>query len=63
MVNIPLSVLENEYNQIPTDKEIIIICRSGNRSLQAANTLKKLGYESLTNVKGGMLVWNGNVIR
>lgn len=63
MINIPLSTLDREYKQIPKHKEIVIICRSGNRSLQAANKLKRLGYKNLTNVKGGMLEWEGNIIR
>ncbi|MDG5789730.1 rhodanese-like domain-containing protein [Evansella sp. AB-P1] len=63
MLNIPLSVLDTEYNEIPKDNTVVIICRSGNRSLQAANILKDLGYSKLINVTGGMLNWNGNVIK
>lgn len=63
MVNIPLSVLQEEYHQIPQDKEVVIICRSGNRSMQAANILKDLGYTKLVNVTGGMLDWDGDVSR
>ncbi len=38
------------------DKEIICYCRSGNRSLSAAYTLKRQGYNA-ANMKGGMLGW------
>lgn len=61
MVNIPLSVFEEEYNKIPRNKNVVIFCRSGNRSIQAANILKEKGYNNLTNVTGGMLEWNGEV--
>lgn len=61
--NIPLSIMEQELELIPKEKTVVIICRSGNRSLQAANILKDLGYNHLINVKGGMLDWQGKVIR
>jgi len=61
MTNLPLSQLENNYHHIPTDKTVVIICRSGNRSLQALNILKDVGYQDLINVKGGMLAWEGEV--
>ncbi|RXI96349.1 rhodanese-like domain-containing protein [Anaerobacillus alkaliphilus] len=61
MTNVPLSELESNYHVIPTDKTVVIICRSGNRSLQALNKLKDFGYQDLVNVKGGMLAWKGEV--
>jgi rhodanese-related sulfurtransferase len=60
-VNYPLSTLENTYKEFPVDKEIIIICRSGNRSMQAANFLREKGFEDITNVQGAMLEWRGEV--
>ncbi|TSO26749.1 rhodanese-like domain-containing protein [Lactobacillus sp. LL6] len=38
-----------------------LICRSGNRSSQAAAILELKGYE-VTNVQGGMLDWHGKTI-
>jgi len=63
MNNVPLSQLENNYELIPKDKTIVIICQSGKRSLQAAKTLKDLGYQDIINVKGGMLDWEGAVTK
>jgi rhodanese-related sulfurtransferase len=37
--------------------EIIIYCRSGNRSGIAANMLEALGYNNVKNLVGGMLDW------
>lgn len=59
--NIPLSKIAEKAKNIPRDKEIALVCRSGNRSMIAAKRLKKLGYEKLTNVRGGMTAWNGPV--
>ncbi|WP_079527491.1 rhodanese-like domain-containing protein [Solibacillus isronensis] len=49
--NIPLG---SDFSKLPKDKEIVVICQSGMRSKQACNQLKKLGYEQVTNVRGGM---------
>jgi len=53
-VNIPLG---NDLAHIPQDREIIVICQSGMRSLSACKQLKKLGYNDITNVKSGMSGW------
>ncbi|MEO0000638.1 MAG: hypothetical protein RL766_684 [Bacteroidota bacterium] len=39
------------------DQEIIIYCRSGNRSGQACMVLESLGFTNVINVSGGMLAW------
>ncbi|HEY0434242.1 MAG TPA: rhodanese-like domain-containing protein [Chitinophagaceae bacterium] len=39
------------------DKEIILYCRSGNRSGQAAMFLEQMGFEKTANLVGGMLAW------
>ena len=49
--NIPLG---SDFSKLPKDKEIVVICQSGMRSKQACNQLKKLGFEKVTNVRGGM---------
>lgn len=55
---IPLNVLEASLETIPRDKDVIFVCRSGNRSAKAAALAKKCGYEKVFNLKGGMLRWN-----
>nr|WP_106783174.1 rhodanese-like domain-containing protein [Lysinibacillus timonensis] len=54
--NIPLG---SDLSKLPKDKEIVVICQSGMRSIQACKQLKKLGYEKVTNVRGGMSAWRG----
>ena len=39
------------------DKEVIVYCRSGNRSGQAAMILETMGFENIKNLTGGMLAW------
>ena len=53
---IPLGQLSSRINELPKDREIICVCRSGNRSRAAARQLIAAGY-SASNMKGGMLAW------
>lgn len=39
------------------DKEIIVYCRSGNRSGIASNILSQAGFTNAVNLTGGMLAW------
>ena len=39
------------------DEEVIVYCRSGNRSGQAALMLETLGFTNTKNLAGGMLAW------
>lgn len=52
--NIPLNDLASKTNQLDKNREVIVICQSGMRSKQAAKMLKKLGFQHVINVSGGM---------
>ncbi|QOR68194.1 rhodanese-like domain-containing protein [Cytobacillus suaedae] len=62
MINVPLSTLKENYNQIPIDSEVVLFCRSGNRSMQAAKILQDLGYNKIINVEGGIMSWTGPTV-
>ena len=55
--HIPLGQLLARQVDLPRDREILLICRSGRRSTQAVDVLKKAGHPRPTNVQGGMLAW------
>lgn len=55
--NIPLSQLAQESKELDKNKEVIVICQSGMRSMKAAKLLRKQGFKKVTNVKGGMDAW------
>ncbi|MCL6442649.1 MAG: rhodanese-like domain-containing protein [Alicyclobacillus sp.] len=61
--NISLSQIHKRMNDITQDKPVVLMCRSGNRSMQAARILKKNGYNDIINVAGGMMRWKGSVER
>lgn len=53
-----LGELPNHIRNIPTDKPIVFICRSGMRSAQASAYAHSLGITNTFNMLGGMLQWN-----
>lgn len=55
--NIPLQMLAQEVNKLKKDEPIIVICQSGMRSQRASKILKKLGFNNIMNVKGGVAAW------
>lgn len=57
-IHIQIEEFENCINHIPKDKEIAVICASGNRASIFASLLKKEGFEKVGNVVGGMLHWS-----
>jgi rhodanese-related sulfurtransferase len=57
---IPLGELASRENELPRDKEIVIVCRSGNRSAQARDILLKDGFTQVTSMAGGLNQWKGS---
>ena len=55
--NIPVDQIPQRLKEIPSDKEIVVICQSGARSSSAVRFLKQNGYERVINVSGGMSAW------
>ena len=60
-VHIPLGQLESSLSKLPKDKEIYIICRTGNRSDYAAHLLMHYGFKHVFNIVPGMIAWDGPI--
>lgn len=60
-VNIPLSELKRRLDEVPKNREILLYCRGGMRSKQAAFFLKKNGYSKISQLQGGILSWKGSI--
>jgi phage shock protein E len=55
-LNIELGTLETQLKKIPTDKPVVLFCRSGNRSGMAVGILAQHGYGEVYNL-GGVGGW------
>ena len=55
---IPVNELRDRINEIPTDKPVMTICRSGKRSVLAFTILRSAGRQQVASVKGGLLRWH-----
>ncbi|GGL75991.1 sulfurtransferase [Deinococcus aerolatus] len=54
---LPLSELESRFTELPRDRELVMICRSGARSARAGEYLMQNGYDRVVNLGGGTLAW------
>jgi rhodanese-related sulfurtransferase len=57
VVLLPTSTLPARLAELPADRELLFICRSGARSGQVTAYLRAQGREDVWNVTGGMLAW------
>lgn len=53
----PLGNVEKDLSNVEKDREIVLICRTGNRSGKAYRRLAAQGYTNMRNVEGGMQAW------
>lgn len=54
---IPLDELQSRLSELPRDRKIVVMCRSGNRSATARDLLKQAGFEQVTSMAGGINQW------
>lgn len=60
-VNLPLSTLNESFQQLDAAKEYQVICQSGARSEMACEFLSRKGYR-VVNVLGGTSAWKGKLV-
>ncbi|MBO8170836.1 MAG: sulfurtransferase TusA family protein [Bacillaceae bacterium] len=60
-VNYSFGELEQHIDELDKDKEIYVVCRTGNRSDMACQLLSDKGFKNLKNVLPGMSQWNGPI--
>ncbi|MFY9779540.1 MAG: rhodanese-like domain-containing protein [Candidatus Baltobacteraceae bacterium] len=56
-VNIPMNQVQARIGELPKDREIVVMCRSGHRSARVTAMLNALGYTNAVNLSGGMSAW------
>ncbi|HEX9132977.1 MAG TPA: rhodanese-like domain-containing protein [Ktedonobacteraceae bacterium] len=55
--NIPLSQFKRRLDEVPRDREVLLLCLSGHRSLVAEQMLREQGMTQVVSVKGGVIGW------
>jgi rhodanese-related sulfurtransferase len=56
-VNIPLGDIPARVGELDPSRRVVLLCRSGGRSGQAAEFLAASGFDDVVNLTGGMLAW------
>jgi rhodanese-related sulfurtransferase len=57
LMHIPLTQFEERFTEIPKDRDVVMVCKSGGRSLRAAGFLVNHGYDKVVNMKHGLIRW------
>jgi molybdopterin/thiamine biosynthesis adenylyltransferase/rhodanese-related sulfurtransferase len=58
---IPLGDLSRRVSELDSSREIVAHCRSGKRSAEAVEFLRKAGFRKVLSLKGGILAWSDDV--
>lgn len=61
ILHIPMGQITARLGELDPNKETVVICRSGGRSLQVATFLAGQGFNSIYNLAGGILAWSKDV--
>ncbi|MCA1668560.1 MAG: rhodanese-like domain-containing protein [Thermomicrobia bacterium] len=56
-IHIPLGAVASRVAALPKDREILVICCTGNRSAMAQERLAQVGFTNVTNIEGGITAW------
>lgn len=61
--SVPLAALSGRLDEIPRDRQILVVCLSGHRSARAAAMLLGAGHADVQHLAGGMMRWRGPIER
>lgn len=60
-LHLPLGDLPVRSTELPKNRTLVILCRTGRRSLQATLWLRSQGYPNATNLRGGVHQWSDDI--
>ncbi len=60
-VHIPMGDVPARLGDLPQDREIVVLCHVGGRSLRVANFLAAQGFQPVTNLTGGITAWAAEI--
>lgn len=56
-INIPMGTVPGRIGELPEDRDIVVVCHHGARSMQVTMFLRGRGFEQASNLKGGVDAW------
>lgn len=60
VVHIPMGQVAQRLDELDRSRQIVVLCRSGRRSLEVTKLLQQNGFEAI-NLSGGILAWSREV--
>jgi rhodanese-related sulfurtransferase len=60
-IHIPMYEVAGRLNELPKDREIVVYCHSGARSMMVAGFLSGRGFDRVSNLTGGIDAWSVEV--
>ena len=60
-IHIPMNEIMNRINELDSNKEIIIQCKSGKRSARVCEYLMTQNFENVKNLTGGIIAWSDEI--
>jgi rhodanese-related sulfurtransferase len=60
-LNIPMREIPARVDELPKDKDIVVMCHHGMRSMQVAGFLVQRGFKNIYNLSGGIDAWSREV--
>jgi len=58
IVHVPMGEIAQRIGELDPRRETVVMCRSGRRSLEVARYLQRSGFQSVSNLTGGILAWS-----
>ena len=60
-VHIPMGEVPARLGELDPEAPLVVMCRSGGRSMQVARFLEARGFRSVSNLAGGILAWGERI--
>ena len=61
VLHIPMSMVPLRKHELTFDRPVVVICRTGNRSMMVARFLEQNGFGDLYNLNGGIAAWSRDI--
>lgn len=55
--HVPMMQIPTRADEVPTNRDVVVVCRVGGRSAQVVAYLKQRGFDNVYNLDGGMFAW------